>query len=104
SGALAGDLCAALRCYCDLVALARPPLGPQRLQAALFAPLDALEAALVTTGTSSSSSSSPRSSLAAVARLEEVVMCSILVTAGRVGAGAGAGASVGGDGDVAGAR
>lgn len=100
-----GDLCTVLRSYCELVTLALPVLGRQHLHAAVFVPLDALEAVLTFPSSSSSSScvapgaAAPaaaaaaaavsRSRLrstaaAAAARLEEMILCAIVVTAGRV--------------------
>lgn len=98
-----GELCTALRSYCELVTLARPVLSPQHLHAATSVPLAALEA-LLSPGDcppmNASSSSAPIIPVAGtratdatdhaeappIRRLSEIILCAVVVTASRVGA------------------
>ncbi|CAN0034400.1 unnamed protein product, partial [Ectocarpus sp. 12 AP-2014] len=120
-----GELCAALRAYCELVSLGRPAaLTERHLQAAMTAPTDALEAVLLllsaapgpaaaaATTTATAARRGATTSVggeqdneagmsAAVAKLEEIIVCSILLTAGGVAAATG-GAVAGGSGATGG--
>lgn len=96
----AGELCTAVRAYCELVSLGRPAaIGTRHLHTATSAPVDALEAlvsAFCRRPSAAKTSAAPRESpwaadaaaadaaAAVVTRLEEVVLCSIMVTAGGV--------------------
>lgn len=101
-GSAVGELCTALRSYCALVTHARPPaLRPEHLQTAIFAPLDALEAVFARSPPAAIDSAVDKqgrlegpenivraglmSVSASASRLEEVVVGTIFVTAGRVG-------------------
>lgn len=93
--AVVGDLCSTLRAYCALAALGRPVLRPQHVRAFITVPQCALRALLASHPSSSPPSAAAagdtgkavpavRAAAAAVARLEEILLCTIVVTAGRL--------------------
>ncbi|CAM9991770.1 unnamed protein product [Ectocarpus sp. 4 AP-2014] len=118
-----GELCAALRAYCELVGLGRPAaLTERHLQAAMSAPTDALEAVLLLPSAAPGPAAAATTATvarrgattsvggeqddeagmsAAVAKLEEIIVGSILLTAGGVAAAATA-AVAGGSGAMGG--
>ena len=102
-----GELCAAVRAYCEVVSLGRPAaIRARHLHAATSAPIDALEAVISAfcQPPAADKAAVPRESpwtaaAAVVARLEEVALCSVLMTTGGVAvAGLESGGAAGGAG------
>lgn len=88
--AVVGDLCFTLRAYCVLAALGRPALRPQHVRAFITVPQCAFRALLASYPSSSpppvdNDDAAGNAVPAAVSRLEEVLLCAIVVTAGRLG-------------------
>lgn len=87
--AVVGDLCFTLRAYCVLAAFGRPALRPQHVRAFITMPQGAFRALVASCPSSSPPSvaadDASNTVPAAVARLEEVLLSAIVVTAGRLG-------------------